>query len=549
MRHGLLWALTPTLSRFRERGAAVPSPVPTGEGQGGGGRVARLFRLGRLIGLIVALGAVAELLVGCRAASADPAAKPHLAAHTLRADDYSLALARAAGFDTIVQVFAWREIEPTRDQFHWEVTDQVVAAAEYYGLDLVVRLDQHPAWASAVQPPLNAPPDHLGDYRHFVERVAMRYRGRIRAYIIWNEPNLALEWGGRPPDPAAYVELLRTGYEAVKAGDPAALVVSAGLAPTNGDGELAMDERAYLRAMYRAGAARYFDVLGAHPYGLGQPPDAPLTANGGLVFGRLVELRAIMLDNGDGDKPVWITEVGWTVDPPPDQPGTGVSLDQQAAYLTGALERVRREWPWVGLMTVWNLAPATPGDPFGGYSLLDAAGQPRPAYRAWQRVAVAGDQSRREAEEGERSGARTQPDRVPVLAEDVVIHLGDSDVPAPEWPLYGGRNPSQAWTGGFYLVDPGRSDWTLWIELEQQAEVGVRVTVNGTALAPDLPVADYARRWLSARRRVPVGLLRPGYNELAVTGVRLAPDLQHKNYTWNDFEFRAIRLVRESSPR
>jgi hypothetical protein len=138
---------------------------------------------------------------------------------------------------------------------------------------------------------------------------------------------------------------------------------------------------------------------------------------------------------------------------------------------------------------------------------------------------------------------------VPVLAEDVVIHLGDSDMPAPEWPLYGGRVPSTIWSGGFYLVDPGRSDWTLWIELEQQAEVGVRVTVNSTPLAPDLPVADYARRWLSARRRVPVGLLRPGYNELAVAGVRLAPDLQHKNYTWNDFEFRNIRLVRESSPR
>ena len=497
----------------------------------------------------LALLLAACLLLGCQPAGADPAARLRLGAHTLRADDRSLALARAAGFDTVVQVFAWREIEPTRDQLHWEAADQVVAGAAYYGLDLVVRLDQHPAWASSVRPPLNAPPDYLGDYRHFVERVAMRYRGRIRAYIIWNEPNLALEWGGRPPDPAAYVELLRAGYEAVKAGDPAALVVAAGLAPTNGHGALAMDERAYLRAMYRAGAAPYFDVLGAHPYGLGQPPDAPLTAGEGLVFGRLAELRAIMLDNGDAHKPVWITELGWSVDPPPDQPGTGVSLEQQAAYLTGALQRVRREWPWVELMTVWNLAPAVPGDPFGGYSLLDAAGQPRPAYRAWQLAAAAGDPRRREAGEGERGRAKTQPDRVAVLAEDVLIHLGDSEVPSPEWPLYGGRNPSRVWSGGFYLVDPGRSDWTLWMELEQQNEVGVRVTINGTPLSPDLPVADFARRWLSVRRRVPVGLLRPGYNELAVAGVRLAPDLQHKNYTWNDFEFRNIRLVRGSGSR
>ena len=107
--------------------------------------------------------------------------RPRLAAHTLRADDQSLSLAKVAGFDTVVQVFAWREIEPTRGQFHWEVTDQVVAGAEYYDLDLVVRLDQHPDWSSDVKPTLNSPPDALGDYQHFVERVAWRYRGRIRA--------------------------------------------------------------------------------------------------------------------------------------------------------------------------------------------------------------------------------------------------------------------------------------------------------------------------------------------------------------------------------
>jgi hypothetical protein len=234
------------------------------------------------------------------------------------------------------------------------------------------------------------------------------------------------------------------------------------------------------------------------------------------------------------------------VDPPPDQPGTGVSLEQQAAYLTGALERVRREWPWVELMTVWNLAPAVPGDPFGGYSLLDAAGNPRPAYRAWQHAPTAGEQRRREAEEGESGRARTQPDRVPVLAEDVLIHLGDSELPPPERPLYAGRNPSQVWTGGFYLVDPGRSAWTLWLELNQQNEVGVSLTLNGVTLSPDLPVADFARRWLTVRRGVPAVVLKPGYNELTVTGVRLAPDLQHKNYTWNDFEFRNIRLVRDA---
>src|SRR5687768_12871239 len=54
------------------------------------------------------------LLTGCN--NAPPS--PRLAVHTLRADDGSLALAQAAEFDTVVQVFPWREIEPTQDQFH-----------------------------------------------------------------------------------------------------------------------------------------------------------------------------------------------------------------------------------------------------------------------------------------------------------------------------------------------------------------------------------------------------------------------------------------------
>jgi hypothetical protein len=504
-----------------------------------------------------ALLAVVWLLVGCTGALPDPVAnlsRPgqtnhelRLAAHTLRADDRSLALVREAGFDTVVQVFAWREIEPTRGQFHWDVTDQVVAGAEYYGLDLVVRLDQHPAWVSDVQPPLNAPPDALGDYQHFVERVAWRYRGRIRAYVIWNEPNLALEWGGQPPDPAAYVQLLRAGHQAVKAGDPRALVVAAGLAPTNGDGGRAMDERAFLRGMYTAGAAPYFDVLGAHPYGFDLPPDAPRDANDGLIFGRLEELRAIMLEHEDGHKPVWITEMGWTVDSPPDQPETGVSPDQQAAYLIGAFDRVRYEWPWVELLTVWNLSQPEPGDSFGGYSLLDSTGGPRPAYEAWQKVAPV-HRSRTGDPGGMRAGGNllgraSEPQVVSVLAEDVIVHLGDSDLPSPWWPLYAGRKPSITWTGGFYLNDPGNTDWVLALELMQQNEFGASIAINGVALAPDLPLQDFSRRWLTVRRQVPVSALRPGYNELTVTTARLSPDLQHDGFAWDDFQLRNVRLM------
>ncbi len=80
---------------------------------------------------------------------------------------------------------------------------------------------------------------------------------------------------------------LKAGYQAVKGADPRAWVVSAGLALTGDDTAAAEDDREYLDAMYRAGAAPYFDVLGAHPYGFGYPPDDLHGAHQGLNMARL----------------------------------------------------------------------------------------------------------------------------------------------------------------------------------------------------------------------------------------------------------------------
>jgi hypothetical protein len=179
-----------------------------------------------------------------------------------------------------------------------------------------------------------------------------------------------------------------------------------------------------------------------------------------------------------------------------------------------------------------------PGDPFGGYSLLDFAGQPRPVYHAWQQAIGS------RAERGVPTPQVEQGDTVSILDRDVVIHLGDSHLRPPWWPLFAGRKPSLTWIGGFYLVDPGPGDWTLKLELMQSNEIGTSITINGVPLSPDLPQQDYTRRWLTVRRSVPVSLLRPGYNELNITSVSLIPDAQHRNFVWDDFQVRHIRLMR-----
>ena len=361
---------------------------------------------------------------------------PRYAVHTISGDASELTLAHAAGFDTLVQLLHWGETEPTRGQFFWQRADEWVQAAQAYGLDLVLRLDHPPEWARPAQLVPGQPPVRLAEYTRWVAQVAARYRGQVRGYIIWNEPNLALEWGGLPPDPAAYVALLRAAHGAVKQGDPAALVISAGLAPTNTQNDDALDERLYLDDMYAAGAAPYFDVLGAHAYGFGLPPDDLAgwpSGLAGLNLARLGESRALMVRYGDGDKAVWVTELGWAVAGVAHTGGHSVTPAQQAAYLVQALAASPQRWPWVELITVWNLGGVAAPE-WRAYSLLDDQGAPRPAYHALTGLLAPTSAQRR---------AQPAPNpTIQILAADTTIHLGDATLPLPWVELHLNRNPS-----------------------------------------------------------------------------------------------------------
>lgn len=474
--------------------------------------------------------------------------------HTLPADRHTLALAAEGGFDTVVELFSWRQIEPTRDEWHWQLADEVVAGAAYYGLDLVVRLDQHPAWASAVSTALNAPPDDLADYVRFVRCVAERYRGRVLGYVIWNEPNLAIDWGGRPPDPKAYTEMLCRSYEAIKAVDPAALVAAAGLAPTDHNDAEAMDERIFLRAMLEAGAGRCFDVLAAHPYGFGQPPDAPRAANNGLVMPRVEDLRDLLVQHGLQDRPIWATEMGWTVDRQGSQGWQAVSEEQQAAYLAQAVETAVQRWPWLTLLAVWNL-PSVDGPggerpperlpaEFLGYSLVDPNGRPRLAFGRLQAL-----NSHRLRSHRPRPTLPTGGEvRVPVLAADVVVHLGDSDFSRPWAPLYAARNPSVVWRGVAYVPDEALAadaSWQLRLLAMQSNVWDNYLWINGRRLEPPLPVEDFGGQWVSVAWEVPAAWLRPGPNELALTIGRTHPLLADLRFAWDDVQIRDVVLIGE----
>ena len=170
------------------------------------------------------------------------------------------------------------------------------------------------------------------------------------------------------------------------------LVISGGLATTGGGSPTAYGDLDFLRGMYRAGAKGYFDALGSHPYAHGQAPDQDHPD--GLSFARVEEQHQVMVANGDGDTPVWITEAGWVLHTNWDlgeHQAIGVTEEEQARYLARAYTKVDQEWPFVEAFFLFNLDFSTVSwypapEPMRWYAILNPDRTPRPAYTALRQV-------------------------------------------------------------------------------------------------------------------------------------------------------------------
>jgi hypothetical protein len=311
----------------------------------------------------------------------------------------------------------------------WAKYDRIVATANQFGLELVIRLERPPDWAreqarataefqAGLQIDGNAtgPPDDYADFGNFVRNFVERYDGdgvsdapgapRVRFFQIWNEPNLKNEWNWQEPRPQDFAELLRVGYTAAKAANPDAVILFPSLSPTDGlDSRAPMTELEYLDAVYRVGGGASFDIMSGQAYGLGQPPDENryvfLRRRGNWNWrqfidtrndvSRIVLLREVMERNGDANKAIWVGEFGWNSSPdsiPVERRftwGQPVSEEQKAMYIVGQIERARREWPWMGVMHVWMLRyggynEPDPNDPTQYFALVQRDWTLLPAY-------------------------------------------------------------------------------------------------------------------------------------------------------------------------
>jgi hypothetical protein len=208
----------------------------------------------------------------------------------------------------------WFDLEPQRRQWKFDHLDKLASDAQQHHSEMDLLLAYSPQWAAGSSDPKSdwkagttGPLLDLNDWRDYVRAVGTRYKGRIHTYEIWNEPDRVHAWLG---DMDTMVQMVRDASSILKGIDPTITIVSP--SPTTSNGV------AWMRDFLSKGGGKYVDVIGYHFYVQKGNPEAMVPI--------IQKVRAVMEQNGVGDKPLWNTEAGWL-------DANFFSDDQQAAFV------------------------------------------------------------------------------------------------------------------------------------------------------------------------------------------------------------------------
>ncbi|MBX4211633.1 MAG: cellulase family glycosylhydrolase [Candidatus Yanofskybacteria bacterium] len=230
-----------------------------------------------------------------------------------------------------LDAFSWDLIEKEKGIFDFSVPDEMMALARKNKVQVLGILQYSPAWASFTNATMPTkfsshcglpdpdqesydkyrayPPLNNSDFATFIYMTVKRYPD-VKYWQIWNEPNNPVFWRGHPRADQ-YVAMLKEAYDAVKRANPNAQVVFGGLS---------LNDQEYMEKIYEFGGKSYFDIMAVHPYNPSQAPSQYLEFE-------MKKLKQFMENRNDGQKEIWITEIGW-----PTSTG-GISEKMQAQYI------------------------------------------------------------------------------------------------------------------------------------------------------------------------------------------------------------------------
>lgn len=297
-----------------------------------------------------------------------------------------------------VRVFlGWNGLEPTQGGYNLA---EIANYAHFFkelpaGTKIDVDVWGSPAWANGGSNVVATPPTSAADYAGFVNYLVNAFHGRVTAWEIWNEEDNSGWWTGTPTQ---YAQLLEAAYPAIKSADPNATVLVGGL--TGNDYE-------YLQQLYGAGAKNYFDGVAVHTdtaCNIASPYDFEYNVGTHIInqyfFLGFNAIHAEMVSAGDGNKPIYMTELGWSSTSAECEVGhwagqklAGVSEQTQATYLDQAYHCLAQpQFSYVKAAMWFELVDeGTTTNPIDNFGLLSPDGTPKPAYAAFAQESLHGD--------------------------------------------------------------------------------------------------------------------------------------------------------------
>ncbi len=332
-------------------------------------------------------------------------------------DEATLEALADAGIAWVRMDFNWFMIEPKKGEFHFEVLDQAVDQARSRGINVFATLGYSPKWAVAApgcqdgtsDPCMTKPPANITDWSDFVFATVSHFKGRVRHWGMWNEPNLKAFFEGTLDD---YVDrILVPGAQAVRWADPSALVLGpelAGLGDSsqwNGENGSCVFgvctfngwEIDLAQVLERAGSS--IDIITHHFYKKNATAlmEAVLDGEYDSLIG-LVKTHSSLkeiVEKYYPNKDVWLTEYGWETPAYGGWSGGGsVSEANQAAYHVAFLDARERvvtgtwdasdndPWPNLSRVFLYDARDSVVDGHLYAFGILRVDGTPKPAWAA-----------------------------------------------------------------------------------------------------------------------------------------------------------------------
>jgi hypothetical protein len=278
---------------------------------------------------------------------------------------------KVGGVKSMRVALIWGSVQPKRGgAFEWGSFDPIVERAAKSGIELLPFAVGTPSWAvpNATVPGTSAKaPAHLpatgtsaAAWNAFLKAAVARYGPSgsfwtenplvpdlpIKNWQIWNEPNF--KYFVAKPNPAEYGKLVKNSAAAIKSVDPTAGVILSGLFAKPAGGRRLAGKRVanptspnwfasyFLEQMYKTnpGIKNRFQGVALHPY----------VARYRQLPAEIEELRGVMTREGDGAKGLWITELGWSSEPPQGPSNVfAVGAAGQARELKGAFTLLKAD--------------------------------------------------------------------------------------------------------------------------------------------------------------------------------------------------------------